>query len=41
MHYPVGEFDEQSLDFHEVRSRLDGLLKLIATPLWRLATVCA
>ena len=30
MHYPGGEIDEQSLDFHEVRSRLDGLLKLIA-----------
>jgi HEPN domain-containing protein len=25
-----GEFAEQSLDFHEVRTRLDGMLKLIA-----------
>jgi hypothetical protein len=33
MHYPRGEFDEQSLDFHEVRSRLDGLLNLIEQPL--------
>jgi len=33
MHYPGGEIDEQSLDFHEVRSCLDGLLKLIAGPL--------
>jgi HEPN domain-containing protein len=33
MHYPGGEFDEQNFDFCEVRSRLDGMLKLIAGPM--------
>ena len=30
MHYPGGEFDEQSVDYHLLRSRLEGLINLIA-----------
>jgi HEPN domain-containing protein len=29
MHYPGGEFDEQSVDFEDLRRRIDELLKLI------------
>jgi len=30
MHYPGGEFDEQSVDYHLLRSRLEGIINLIA-----------